>query len=205
MSDLSPSHKFDYEENATPQEAPSPPNSSHESTYSRCFTRESSSIFGSQIRVRWWGYVDIDDFVQLQTCFDTLSKSHDALNQNVTMLTELITNFIKINPPQEAGHAGHAHGPSRAFVHAGTSLMVPPPHASSTHPAPQPHASSAHAMQLPHSFPIHAHGMQGMQDTHMVSIDELAKEIVEVLKNLKPPRFKGQGQGEKQRYGRHIS
>ena len=128
---------------------------------------------------------------QLQTRFDTLSKSHDALNQNVTMLTELITNFIKINPPQEAVHAGHTHGLPWAFVHAGTSLVVPPPHASSTHVAPQPHASSAHAMQLPHSSPIHAHGMQGMQDTHMVSTDKPSKGIVEVLKNLKPLGFKG--------------
>ena len=31
-----------------------------------------------------------------------------------------------------------------------------------------------------------------MQNTHMVSTDEPAKEIVEVLKNLKPPGFKGE-------------
>ena len=157
MSDLSPSHKFDFEENATPQEAPPPPNSSHEAP-TQDASRENpppsldlESVSDDEDDL---GYVDIDDFVQLQTRFDTLSKSHDAHNQNVTMLTELITNFIKVNPPQEAGHAGHAHGSPQAFVHAGTSLVVPPPHASSTHATPQPHASFAHAMQLPHSSPI---------------------------------------------------
>ena len=108
------------------------------------------------------GYVDIDDFVQLQTCFDALSKSHDALNQNMTMLMKLLTNFIKIKSPQEEGHAGHAQGRPREFLHAGTSLAVPPSHASSTHAALQPHASFAHANALPHSSPIHAHGMQGI-------------------------------------------
>ena len=63
-------------------------------------------------------YVDIDDFVQLQTCFDNLSKSHDTLNQNVTMLMELITNFIKMHSPEDA--AGHAQVPTQALMHAGT-------------------------------------------------------------------------------------
>ena len=95
------------------------------------------------------------------------------------MLIELITNFIKINSPQNE-------------THAGTSSVVPLLHASSTHAAPQPHASSAHANALPHSSPIYAQDMQGMQDTHMVLTNKPAKETVEVLKNLKPLGFKGE-------------
>ena len=132
------------------------------------------------------GFVDIDDFVQLKNCFDVLSKNHDALNQNVTMLTELLTNFIKINSPHDAGHA---QGPPRTFVHAGMSSVVPTPHESFTHAALQPHAPSAHANSLLHSSPIHAHGMHGIQDTHMVLAAEPTKETIEVLKNLKPLVF----------------
>ena len=195
MSDLSPSHKFDFKKNATPQEAPPPPNSSHEApTQDASWENPPPSLDLESMSNddKDLGYVEIDDFVQLQNCFDALSKSHDTLNQNVTMLTELLTNFIKINSPQDEGHARHAQGPPRAFGHAGMSSVVPPPHAFSTHAAPQPHAPFAHANALPHSSPIHAHGMQGIQDTHMVSPAEPTKEIVEVLKNLKPPVFQGE-------------
>ena len=113
MSDLSPSHKFDFEVPATQEEAIPLQNSpcktptqgasreipiqgaSREKTPSSVDLESMSDDDGDL------GYVDIDDFVQLQTRFDALSKSHDHLNQNVTMLTELLTNFIKINSPPE--------------------------------------------------------------------------------------------------------
>ena len=100
MFDLSPLHKFDFKENATPQEAPPPPNSSHEAPTqdaSRENPPPSLDLESMSDDDEELGFVDIDDFVQLQNRFDVLSKSHDALNQNVTMLTELLTNFIKIN------------------------------------------------------------------------------------------------------------
>ena len=214
MSDLSPSHKFDFEVPATQEEA-IPLQNSPRKTPTQGASREIPIQGASREKTPSYvdlksmsdddgdlGYVDIDDFVQLQTRFDALSKSHDHLNQNVTMLTELLTNFIKINLPPEEGHVGHAHGSTRPFVHAGTSSVVPPPHALSTHAAPPPHAPSAHATSLPPSSSTHAQGMQGMQGTHMnmqgmhdinmVSADVPAKETLEVLKNLTPPMFKGE-------------
>ena len=70
------------------------------------------------------GFVEIDGFHQLQTCFDNLRKSHDNINQNVTMLMELLTNFIKIQSPHDAGNASM---PPRPLEHAGDSLVPPPP------------------------------------------------------------------------------
>ena len=43
------------------------------------------------------GFVDINYFSQLQSRFENLNKSHEIIDQNVTMLTELITNFIKMH------------------------------------------------------------------------------------------------------------
>ena len=66
----------------------------------------------------------------------------------------------------------------QALVHAGTSSAVPPPHVSTAEAILPPHPSLAHA--------------PSMQDTHMVSVEDPTKETVEVLKNLKPPGFKGE-------------
>ena len=178
MSDVSPSHHFDFEE--TTQNAPRneevPPQNSPRATPPQDSSREnpppSLDLESMSDDDEDLGYVDIDDFVQLQNCFDNLSKSHDTLNQNVTMLTELTTNFIKMNPPQDAGHA-HMH------AHAGTSLAVPPPHASPTITVPSPHVPTTHVTT--------------MQDTHMVFVEDPTKlTTAKVLKNLKPPGFKGE-------------
>ena len=103
------------------------------------------------------GYVKIDDFVQLQNCFDDFSKSHKTCDQNVTMLTELTTNFIKIHSPPDAGHVPM---PPWTLAYAGNPLAVPPPHSFSTHAVSPPHFSLAHAS-------THA---ASMQDTHMVFV-----------------------------------
>ena len=125
-------------------------------------------------------YIDVNEFVRLQTCLDNLSKRHDILNQNLTMLTALITNFIKIHSPQDA--VGHAQVPPQALVHVGTSSTVPPSH-----------VPIAQAVLPPHPSPAHARSMQdSMQDTHMVFIEDPTEQTVEVLKNLKPPGFKGE-------------
>ena len=110
MFDLSPSHKFYFEENATQDEAPPPQNSPCETSTQDASQENpppSLDLKSMSDDDEDLGCVDIDDFVQLQNRFDTLRKSHNALNQNVTMLTELLTNFIKVNSPQEEGHAGH--------------------------------------------------------------------------------------------------
>ena len=112
MSDISPSHHFDFEENA-PRREEFPPLNSPRQAPTQDASRENpptsldlESMSDDEEDMGDLNYVDIDDFVQLQTCFDNLSKSHDALNQIVTMLTKLITNFIKIHSPQDAmGHA----------------------------------------------------------------------------------------------------
>ena len=64
------------------------------------------------------GLVNINDFCQLQSCFDNLSKSHANLNQNVIMLMELIiTNLIKM----------------QSLEHVGNPSVVPPLHLSPVH------------------------------------------------------------------------
>ena len=127
------------------------------------------------------GFVEIDDFVQLQNCFDDLSKSHETLNQNVIMLTELITNFIKMHSPPS--NASHAPMPPQGLMHMGNQLAVPPPHAfPASYAVPPPHSSPA---------PASTHATS-MQDTHMVFVEDPTKETIEVLKNLKPLGFKGE-------------
>ena len=126
MSDLSPSHKFDFDDTATPHEAPPPHDSPREPSAQDASQENpppSSDLESMLDDNEELGFVDIDDFVQLQNHFDVLNKSHKTLNQDVTMLTEFITNFIKINSPQNE-------------THAGTSSMVALPHVSSTHAAP---------------------------------------------------------------------
>ena len=106
------SDKFDFEENATQHEQVAPQNSPRKAS-TQDASRENpptsldlESMSDDEENMGVLNYVDVNDFVQLQTCFDSLSKSHDTLNQNVMMLTELITNFIEIHSPQDA--AGHA-------------------------------------------------------------------------------------------------
>ena len=106
MSELSPSHKFDFEVLAT-QEEGIPLQNSPCKTPTQGASREIPIQGASQEKTPSsvdlesmsdddgdLGYVDIDDFVQLQTRFDALSKSHDHLNQNVTMLIELLTHGL---------------------------------------------------------------------------------------------------------------
>ena len=146
MLGVSPSHRFDFEETThnTPHNEEVPPQNSPQEAPHQDASHENpppsldlESMLDDDEDL---GYVDIDGFVQLQNCFDNLSKSHDTLNHNVTMLTKLITNFIKMNLPQDTGHA-HMH------AHAGTSLAVPPPHASPTLAVLPPHVPSAPHMQ----------------------------------------------------------
>ena len=99
------------------------------------------------------GFVDKNDLHQLQTCFDN--------NQNVTMLTELLTNFLKI---QSLHDAGNASVPPRSLEHA-KNASVP--------------------TWIPVS-PLHN------THTHTLSTEDPTKEIVEPVKNLKRPIFKGE-------------
>ncbi|MCO5582166.1 hypothetical protein L7F22_036056 [Adiantum nelumboides] len=166
MSDVSPSHQFDFEEDEAHDhvaDQPPPLDASMVDTthVDACMEHsEDDDDLGNE------GLVDMITFLRLQSRFEALSNSHETLNQNVTMLTELIKKFrSSMQPPHAMANA-------------------PMPRASAS-PSSLPNVLGNANMPRATASPSHA----PILDTHL---DIPTKDTTELLKNLKPPVFKGE-------------
>ena len=95
MLNISHTHHFDFEDNE--------PLNSHQVSPREANPTPSMDI--PMLESMWdddldenLGFVDINSFCQLQSCFENLSKSHANLNQNVIMFTKFLTNSINNQP-----------------------------------------------------------------------------------------------------------
>ena len=111
MSDFSPNHRFDFEHDATNNPPTNPSNlldvRMEETTHVDAPTGNTTHADDPMAATNEgddlgddFGFVDMQDFLALQHCFDELNRSHATLNQNVTALMEVVKQFIhSFQPP----------------------------------------------------------------------------------------------------------
>ena len=86
MSDVSPTHRFEFEEE------PTSPSAAAQGTDIRMVDAPSPI---ADVLAHDHGLVDAHDFNNLLTRFEVLTTNHAALNVNVTKLTELFNTLLK--------------------------------------------------------------------------------------------------------------